>query len=152
MKSQPEDGQHIGPKHVVYTYCTTRWNTVVFDCMCTIQKFIVIEPTQRGWRASKLFVNHDLRYCCWDLDINIWLAMHNSTIGPECTGVHCTQHNSFESCMGKYYSKIITSFEKWSYIKRFNLSQSRCGIKKNKFKEIINRWVNYQCLMMAIPK
>jgi len=28
---------------------------VVFDCMCNTQKFFVIEPTQRGWRTSKLY-------------------------------------------------------------------------------------------------
>jgi len=26
----------------------------VFDCMCNTQKFFVIEPTQGGWRTSKL--------------------------------------------------------------------------------------------------
>lgn len=112
-----------------------------------------LDPMSVTWHITKVldrhnktknFVSHDLRYCCWDLDINIWHEMHSSTIGPECTGVQCTQHNSFESCMGKYYSKIITHFEKWSYIKRFNWQQSRCGVKRNKFKEIINIWVNYQ--------
>jgi len=27
---------------------------VVFDCMCNVQKFFLIEPTQQGWRTSKL--------------------------------------------------------------------------------------------------
>ena len=29
---------------------------VVFDCTCNTQKFFVIEPTQRGWRTSRLLL------------------------------------------------------------------------------------------------
>ena len=33
------------PSHSSNTYCITRWNIVVFDCMCDTQKFFVIWPT-----------------------------------------------------------------------------------------------------------
>jgi hypothetical protein len=40
------------------------------------------------------------------LDVNTSCAKHSGTTGPECTGVHCKQCNSFERCKERVTAKL----------------------------------------------